>query len=899
MGQMQRGVPYTKWRWQVRRFILGLFLAALMVPASSQAQLEPIDLDQGATGLALALRQLAAGASYMEVTAHPDDENNGLLVMLNRGRGLRTSLLTVTRGDGGQNEIGPEILDALGILRSAELMAMHRIDAAEQYFTRAYEFGYSFSVEETLEKWGQEEILADVVKIIRTERPDVVVHLPTTGDGGGQHHQTSGRLAGLAFEAAADPNRFPEQLAEGLRTWQPLKMYERFGGMGFGGGGDARAGVVRMNTGEYDPVLGRTYAQMGSEARSMHRCQSMSQMRGLPGEAISFWFLEHSVIETSENETDLFDGVAMGLDRFLDFVRGEEAEAGFFIEGLEELKGQVNRATQAYNALEPWQTLPALREGITTVRELRGAIANSALSDDAKYDLEHRLALKEEQFGRAISLAHGVALETVAEAGEVVPGSTFDVNFVVANQSPEAIDVSNVEVLAPAGWSVRNQSGSAAGQLGAGERFQGNFSVGVAADASYSRPFWERNYAVDRYDIHDESSLGQPFAPAPVHARVTFRSGDVDVVVEEPVQYRYAGEWVGTEKQQRITVLPALSVNVSPRVVVYPVGAESREISVDIIYKGTEPAEGSLRLDVPQGWQVSPSEAPLRFERKGEAAVVQFEVVAPADVEVNEFTVDAVATMDGQEYNEGYQTIDYHHIEKRYIFRSSQATVETLDIQVAPVSVGYVMGAGDQVASAIQQLGLDVTMLDEEALAEGDLSQYDMIVTGVRAYLNREDLRAYNARLLEYVEQGGTVLVQYNKFEFNDAQWGPYPIEVSRNRITVEEAPMRILDSAHPVFNFPNNVTESDWNDWIQERGTYFIGEKDDRYVDLLASEDPWPYNAGEKQGILVETRYGEGRWMYTGLGFYRQLPEGVSDAYKFFANILSLPQAPDRPISE
>ncbi|MEK9500051.1 PIG-L family deacetylase [Gaopeijia maritima] len=883
----------------MRRTILALFLAALMMPSSAEAQLEPIELDQGATGLALVLRQLAAGASYMEVTAHPDDENNGLLVMLNRGRGLRTALLTVTRGDGGQNEIGPEILDALGILRSAELMAMHRIDGAEQYFTRAYEFGYSFSVEETLEKWGKEEILADVVKIIRTERPDVVTHLPTTGEGGGQHHQTSARLAREAFEAAADPNRFPEQLADGLRPWQVLKMYERFGGMGFGGASEAGAGVVRMNTGVYDPVLGRTYAQMGAEARSMHRCQSMSQMRGLPGEAISFWFLENSVLDSDGTESDIFEGVEMGLDRLLDFVRGEEDAAGFFIEGLAELKSHVVRATEAYDALEPWQTLPGLRDGITTVRELRAAVAASALSDDAKHDLEHRLALKEEQFGRALALAHGVAVETVAEAGEVVPGSTFDVNFVVANQSPEPIGVTGVEVITPAGWSVQNESGSAVGQLGAGERVQSNFAVRVADDADYSRPFWERNYEVDRYDIHDESSLGLPFAPAPVHARLTFRSGDVDVVVEEPVQYRYAGEWVGTEKQQRITVLPTLSVNVSPRVVVYPVGAESREISVEIIYKGDEPAEGSLRLDVPAGWNVTPAQAPLRFARKGEAAVVQFEVAAPADVEVNEFTVDAVATMNGQEYAEGYQTIDYHHIEKRYIFRSSRATVETLDIRVAPVSVGYVMGAGDDVPSAIQQLGLDVTMLDEEALAEGDLSQYDIIVTGVRAYLTRQDLRAYNQRLIDYVEQGGTVLVQYNKFEFNDAQWGPYPIEVGRDRVTVEEAPMRILDPTHPVFTYPNTVTENDWNDWIQERGTYFIGEMDDRYVDLLASEDPWEYNAGEKRGILVETRHGEGRWMYTGLGFFRQLPEGVSDAYKFFANILSLPQAQNRPISQ
>ena len=877
------------------RVLTALLVAGLLLPAPTRAQLEPHPLDQGATGLALAIRQLGAGASYMEVTAHPDDENNGLLVMLNRGRGLRTSLLTVTRGDGGQNEIGPEILEALGILRSAELMAMHRIDGAEQYFTRAYEFGYSFSVEETLEKWGKEEILADVVRIIRTVRPDVVTHLPTTGEGGGQHHQTTGRLAREAFEAAADPNRFPEQIEDGLRPWQVVKMYERFGGMGmrFGAPDDAvPASVVRMDTGIYDPVLGRTYAQLGLEARSMHRCQSMSQLRGLPGEAVSRWSLENSAIEADEAETDLFDGVEMGLDRYRAFVRGQESQAGFFLEGLEALKGHVAAAERAFDALEPWRTLPALRDGLSAVRALRADVAASGLSDDAKYDLEHRLALKEEQFTKAVVLAHGLALEPIADAGEVVPGSSFGVNLLVANQSPEPIDVTNLEVVTPAGWTLRSR-GDVSRTLGAGERLSTGFDVEVADGAEYSRPYWERNYQVDRFDILDESLLGLPFTPGPVHARVSFRSGDVDVVLEEPVQYRYEGAWVGTEKQHGITVVPTLSVNLAPRTMLYPVGAESREISVDVVYKGTGPAEGSLRLDVPEGWRVSPSEAALSFDRKGEATVVQFQVAAPAGVEASEYTVSAVAEMDGMEYREGYEPIDYHHIEKRYIFRAAEATVKTLQINAASVSVGYVMGVGDDVPAAIQQLGLDVTMLDEEALAEGDLSRFDIILTGVRAYLNRQDLRAYNARLLEYAENGGTVVVQYNKFEFNDAQWGPYPIAVSRNRVTVEEAPMRILDPDHPVFNFPNEVTEADWDDWIQERGTYFIGNKDERYVDLLASEDPWPYNAGEKQGIFVETRYGEGRWIYTGLGFYRQLPAGVTDAFKFFANILSLPAVP------
>ena len=359
----------------MNRIILTLFLMGLLLPAPGRAQLEPLPLDQGASGLALAIRQLGAGASYMEATAHPDDEDNGLFVMLSRGRGLRTALLTMTRGDGGQNMMGPEIFEALGIVRSAELMALHRYDGAEQYFTRAYEFGYSFSVEETFQKWGKEEILADAVRIIRTVRPDVLTHMTPTGEGGGQHHQSTARLTQEAFRAAADPNRFPEQIREGLRPWQPLKMYHRYRGIGMGRGGPSTEppppGVVRMDTGVYDPILGRSYAQMGAEARSMHRCQSMSQLRQLPGEAASQWFLEDAVIETEDRESDLFDGVEMGLDRFKDFVKGEEANAGFFLEGLEALKGHVARVEEAFDALEPWKTLPALRDGLSTVRDLR------------------------------------------------------------------------------------------------------------------------------------------------------------------------------------------------------------------------------------------------------------------------------------------------------------------------------------------------------------------------------------------------------------------------------------------------------------------------------------------------------------------------------------------------
>ncbi len=582
-----------------------------------------------------------------------------------------------------------------------------------------------------------------------------------------------------------------------------------------------------------------------------------------------------------------------GLDRFKDFVRGEQ-DAAFFLAGLEELKSHVAAAGDAFDVHEPWRTIPHLGAGLVAVRELRVKIAAGTLSDDARYEIEHRLAVKEEQFRHALTLAHGVGFDPIADRGEVVPGDKLEVGIRVTHQSPEPMEIRGVELDLPEGWNQSLREGNSSGRLGVNDKLEASFEVTVATDAKLSRPYWVRNQEVDRFDLIEPEFLGLPFAPPVVNARLTLRSHDAEWTVEEPVQYRYEGPWVGTEKQKRISVLPALSLNLSPRVLVYPTGASSRSkiVSVNVLYKGTDAVEASLVLEAPEGWNVKPSEAPLVFGRVGEATSVPFEVTAPEAVRPGTYTIEAVASIGDKKYREGYKTIAYHHIETRYNYLPARAEVQALELEVEPVTVGYVMGVGDDVPEAIRQLGAEVVMLDEQELAGGDLSRFDLIMTGIRAYLNRGDLRAYNHRLLSYVEGGGTVVVQYNKFEFNDAQWGPYPIRVSRDRVTVEEAPMRILEPSHPVFNFPNKITEADWEGWVQERGTYFVGERDERYRDLLASEDPWEYNAGEKRGILVEARHGKGRWLYTGLGFYRQLPAGVPDAYKFFANLLSLAKA-------
>jgi LmbE family N-acetylglucosaminyl deacetylase len=881
----------------------GLFWGLVFAPCAS-AQLEPALEDTGSVGLALQLRKLSSGTSFLHTAAHPDDEDNGLLVLMSRGLGHRVFLLTATRGDGGQNEIGPELFEAIGILRTEELMAVHRVDGVEQSFTRAYEFGYSFSVEETLQKWGKDEILGDFVRILRTLRPDVVVSLPIEGEGGGQHHQASALLTREAFRAAGDPARYPEQIAEGLRPWQPLKLYSRRA-VGLGRererereNEDDAQSLVRIDTGVYDPVLGRTYHQMGSEARSNHKCQGMGQLQAPSGPHESLFRLEDSTLPPRANERDLFDGVAVGLDRWKDFT-----DAAFVAEGVDALRAEVEAADAAFDARAPWKTLPPLRRGLTLVRKLRSEAARSDLPADAKFELEHRLRPKEAEFEKAIALAHGIDLLPTADRGEVTRGSRFRVEVQVMNPGPEPVEVRALRIETPPGFLVeefeddKTRFPRIPASLEANGKLDAGFDVAVGASADYDRPYWARTEpSVDRFTLLDPRHFGLPFRPPSVAATIAFRSGEVDVSLSKTVQYRYAGRWVGGEKQKQVSVLPRVSVGISPGVVVFPIGADdrTRPVSVTARYEGTEPLQGTLRVEAPPGFTVEPPSVELSFEREDQAVTARFRLTPPTGIASGSYRIQAVARLGEEEFRETVQSIEYHHIQTRYLFLPSEAKVEALDVQVARARVGFIDGVGDEVPLAIRQLGADLTFLDAEDLAEGDLSQYDVIVTGVRAYLNRKDLRAYNHRLLDYVADGGTLLVQYNKTEeFNAAQWGPYPKQVSRNRVTVEEAPMRILVPDHPVFTAPNRITADDWGGWVQERGLYFLAEEGDpRYQDLLASEDPWEYNKGPKKGMLVEARFGKGRWIYIGLGLFRQLPAGVPSAYKLLANLLSLPRS-------
>jgi hypothetical protein len=365
---------------------------------------------------------------------------------------------------------------------------------------------------------------------------------------------------------------------------------------------------------------------------------------------------------------------------------------------------------------------------------------------------------------------------------------------------------------------------------------------------------------------------------------------------ELPVRYRYMQDTYAGEKRMEINVVPAFSLRVSPTLAVIPAGPrpDAREVHVTVTSAAKGTAQGNVTLELPDGWTATPSAVPLRFAHEDESLSARFQISAPPQSKPGKYPLRAVLTSGDQKFTRGYQVIEYPHVERRHVIKPAEATVEVIDVKTAPkLSVGYIVGVGDQVPAAIEQLGVKVSYIDQDELAWGDLSKYDVIVTGVRAYERRGDLRAYNRRLLDYVERGGTAIVQYNKFEFNQAEYGPFPAKVGGGRISDETVPVKVLDLAHPAFNFPNKIGPAAWAGWVQERGLYFLGEKDKRYTDLVSMTDSYKDNPGEKRGSLVEARFGKGRWIYLGLALWRQLPAGTSGAYQLLANLISLPKAP------
>ncbi|MBI4446854.1 MAG: PIG-L family deacetylase [Acidobacteria bacterium] len=870
-------------RSQLFRSLPNFFVLLVLLAPMAAAQGPTVQEDQGASGLGLALRRLPTVGSLLYITAHPDDENNAVLAKISRGQGIHTGLLTLTRGDGGQNEIGPELFEALGVLRTEELLAIHRFDFVEQFFTPAYEFGYSYSVEETLEKWNEKETLRDIVKVIRRFRPHIIVTLNPEGAGGGQHHQASAQLAQRAFQLAADPSQFPEQIQQGLRPWQALRLYQAENPGLTTEGADKYSSVTgaAISIGDYDPLLGESYLEFGARARNNHRSQGMNTL-ARPAPAVAFYRLVEGAGRLSGITPDFFSG----LDLSLRSISTLEPELGPEVEQLERL---VMKAQADYSGSDYSQTARDLMAGLRKLREL----SRGARHPEVKFLLDR----KEKDFERAATRAHFIHFDALlkdSRDGTAVPGQELQVELTFLNRHPDPVTAVFTLVGAASGWEVKMERNDKSSAL---------FRARVPQKLRYTQPYWSRQRGAsreDRFQLEKGYDGTQPFPPPELRAQVKFTSSGESVLLEIPVYFRWFDADSAKERRMELHATPELSVWIHPPFAV--IGAESSNDSADapvrkqfqITVQNNVPGSTTafVRMVLPAGWKSDPPHRELTFRYENEQAATSFWIEVPPGTGPGEFLIGAVAEKDGKRYANGLRPIAYHHIQTRFIYAPAETTLKIFDVSIpTTLKVGYISGVGDEVGLATEQLDAEVTYLTSQDLASADLNRFDVIITGVRAYLNRTDLIANNHRLLKYVEEGGHLVVQYNKYEFNQAQFGPYPAQINNphDRVTAEDSRVKVLQPDHPLFNWPNRINEEDWKGWVQERGLYFLGQWDSRYQPLLELEDPFPYNNQPKQGSLVVAQYGKGTYVYTGLGFFRQLPEGVAGAYRLWANLISL----------
>lgn len=864
------------------------FLAAFLLTAVVvSAQVRPI-YNRGAAGLTLLLGRLQTTASALHTGAHPDDEDSALIARLARGDRARVAYLSLNRGEGGQNIIGTELFEALGVIRTEELLQARRLDGGEQFFTRTMDYGFSKTLEEAGTKWGRRVVLGDMVRVIRQYRPLVIASrfTGTPADGHG-HHQLAGALTPLAFAAAADPQQFPEQLAEGLRPWQAKKLYVS---QGFRPN-PAQPATTEVATGVWDAVIGRSYAEVASEGRSQHKSQEMGSIELLGPQRSALRLLaDKTGAAARDKETSLFDGLdtsVPGLAALAGLPRGALATE------LTAMDEAAREAARLYDARSPAAIVPALAKGLTATRAARAAAKALDATAAAKADADFLLAFKEADYIEALAMAAGVTFDPLSNAETVTPGAAVTVTARAFVADAARVSLGTPRMHAPEGWTVAPSQGADADDDNPFARFfretptaATTFRASAPADAPLTQPYWlAQPRQGDLFTWRDGSPKSAPFGPPLLTASLPVTVGGVTFDLTRPVEYRYADRVRG-EIRRQLAVVPPVAVGLDSRLLVVPSGAapQQRTVVVRATSLARAPLGGTLALSVPAGWTATPAEAPFTL-KPGERIAATFTVNAPTPVPSGTFEIGARATVNGTRFVHDLQTIAYPHIQTHRLYTPATARVQAFDVTVAPVTVGYIMGSGDEVPDAIRRLGLSVTLIDNEMLATGDLSRFDTIVVGIRASESRPEFVAATARLRQYMENGGTLVVQYQQGDYAERGLAPFPGQIGA-RVTDERATVRILQPTHSRFTVPNRITPADFEGWVQDRNLYAFASFDPQYTPLLEAGDP---NEPVNNGGELYARVGKGQYVYTAYAWFRQLPAGVPGAYRLFANLLSL----------
>ncbi len=872
---------------------------------------QDLTINRGSAAVWQSLKKLHTRASLIMITAHPDDEDGGMMAYESRGRGARVSLLTLNRGEGGANVMSPDYFDALGLVRTMEVLAADRYYGADQYFTRVADYGFSKTKAETTSKWTHDRVLYDVVWVVRTVRPLVVTSVFVGGltDGHG-NHQTAGALAQEVFKAAGDPNVFPDQIKAGLRPWSPLKDYARAPGMRRGGASNLEVNV-EIPQGTYDPMLGASYVQISREGLGYQKSQNGGGSIPKAGQVTSAYHRFGSLVPAKDKEEGFFDGIDTSLMGIAALAKG--GDTGFLMAGLRKMNDAVEDAMAKFTAAQPERTAPALAAGLKETIQLLQALEQSNLSAESKYDIRRELEIKRAQFNNALAEALGLSVSaTVAPATEpdprfamfmgdpdtmriAIPGQTFAVKVHVDNQGATPVKLERVCVepyQQKQSWSVAG-SGVPAGDLSGNKPVDARFTVKVPEDATFTRPYFTRpDIEQSYYDIQDERFLNRPLAAYPLAGWAEFTFDGAPIRIGQLVQSVKRVTGLGSVYEP-LVVAPAIGVAISPEAGIVPLRSESFPVTAVIHSNVKGAARGTIQLELPEGWKSEPASAEFATAADGQDQSATFQVT-PANLRQQPYKITAIAEYDGKQYQEGYEVTGYTGLRPYFLYRPATHKTSGVDVTVAPnLKVGYVMGSGDDVPASLEHLGIKATFLAPADLAGGDLAKYDVILLGVRTYAARPDLATYNNRLLDYVKNGGVVIVQYNTPEF-DHNYGPYPYEMGRSpeEVTDEASKVEILNPSHAVFNWPNKITEKDFEGWVEERGSKWMRTWVPHYEALLETHDEG--QAPQKGGFLY-AKYGKGIYIYNAYAFYRQLPDGVAGAYRIFANMLSLPRNPQR----
>jgi LmbE family N-acetylglucosaminyl deacetylase len=908
----------------------------LPLPAQENPYIQPqvnvrqLPVNQGATALWETLQKLHTRASLLMIVAHPDDEDSGMLTYEARGMGVRTGMLTLNRGEGGQNVMTGDFNDALGLIRTQELLKEDEYDGVDQIFGSVVDFGFSKTMDETLANWGYDRVLCDAVRAVRIYRPLVITSVFIGGitDGHG-HHQVAGRLAQEVFNAAGDPNVCPDQIKEGLQPWQPLKVYERVPGYSISDKGiyDYATGKyappkfynyidktwstqtpstdVTIPEGTYSPLLGMSYLQFARIGLG----QQLSQYGGSAFPAAGAFDVAYhrygSRVQETEKEESFFDGIDTS-------VVGIGGRNGLVREWLTPINSVIEQAMAHYAVDDPSKIAPYLLDGLQKLNAGIIAVQTWPDFDPAfKDQIVQELRIKQAQFNDTLALSLGLsmraqvtsassstgAVSRVRESSDtstaVTPGEIVSVNVQVDNPSKIPLDTLDVKFTSPLQWNGLKDQGCTRCGSAQNNVDVGTYALTVPTDAPPAQPYFTRpGIEQPYYDIADANLRGQSVSPYPLTAWATVKYNGVTITIGEVVQTAHHVNGQGTVYQP-LAIVPAISVALAPSAGVIPLDAKTLTLTARVHNDAPNGGDGTVHLALPGGWSAEPSSAPFHFTRRNEEAAVEF-TVTPKNLSAQSYTVSAVAESGNKTYTDGYTTVGYAGLMPTNLYRPATYKASGVDVHVAPgLRIAYLPGTGDDVPQSLTALGVNVHTLAIDELRNANLSQYDEIILGVRAANAHPELAQLQPRLNAYMEHGGVVIAQYNTAPFASTAehpLAPYPFALSgmAENVVEEHAAVNLLLPDHPLLSWPNKITTHDFDNWVEERGHSFLRTWDPHYDALTETHDD---GQDPQRGGLLFARSGCGAYVYVAYALYRQLPEGVPGAYRLYANLLSLPK--------